>query len=555
MAERLSRHAQGLGPGPWAVWISSPSASLGEALATLVCSRLAQSHLGPFPIQAKNAEEAERLSREAGARALLRIRLTVKREQLRAAADALGTRVNFWSGQTPTRPELPAAAFAEEVAVDEAMRPFLETALPRQEPPSEALKPRKGGTLRVAFAKGAGQTASALTDLAHRSLFSAALCHLKTAPEGLQLIPAAAAVRRTDASSIQLVFSPKVSPSAALAWLSDWQRRIASNDEAITSLLRHWDGTFSLSAGQSEGGPVATLKLSAPWPDWEKAACHPALWFPKFEGGAFAYAPASAEKRKQMSAWAGAPFLDAVVPTWASERRATSLLSQKRVDVTLGEGPAPADAPHLFATYLRYSSDRMGPSFAAHADAHLRREDLAHHFAAPPAQPLFGLLPDGPMPQAKSAPPAAPTKSSATLYYDSASGDERRMAERIALKLKEGGLSIVLEGVSPDEKEWRSKSGDFDLMLTSALLSPAPPVALAQLFRLAGVDLHSLDALASLDGEAERYAAARQLAAETKLPLIPLVSQGLSVRTAPGLAGPSLDAQGLPLWSDIFQTE
>lgn len=103
--------------GPIGVYVEGSPAPASRAIASLVIAALAQKKLGPTPVEAKDATEAERLAREQGLRTLLRLTVSFEAPRLTVRGDALSTWVNFWSGQTPTRTG-PAAVIAAAVDAD-----------------------------------------------------------------------------------------------------------------------------------------------------------------------------------------------------------------------------------------------------------------------------------------------------------------------------------------------------------------------------------------------------------------------------------------------------
>lgn len=108
--------ARGFAP-PVGVFVEAPSAPLARVLTSLVSARLAARRLAPVAIEAPSAAAAEEVARARGAASVLRLALQVEGSRLTARGDALGTRVNFWSGSVPTRSG-PAAALAAAVDVD-----------------------------------------------------------------------------------------------------------------------------------------------------------------------------------------------------------------------------------------------------------------------------------------------------------------------------------------------------------------------------------------------------------------------------------------------------
>ncbi|MDC0709325.1 VCBS repeat-containing protein [Stigmatella sp. ncwal1] len=103
---------------PVAIHLSGSSPEMRRALGTLLASRLATLELGPVVLESSTPEAAEELAREKGARALVRLTLSLEEGALHARGDVLGTWVNFWSGRTPSRPPGPAAAVTQAVEAD-----------------------------------------------------------------------------------------------------------------------------------------------------------------------------------------------------------------------------------------------------------------------------------------------------------------------------------------------------------------------------------------------------------------------------------------------------
>ncbi len=119
LAQKVATLAQEQAPeAPVGVWVRADVPEAARALTTLLSAELAERKLGPVPIEAPSAQAAEKAAREAGARALVRLDLTLESGLLRARGDLLGTWVNFWSGATPTRPPGPAAAIEISTEAD-----------------------------------------------------------------------------------------------------------------------------------------------------------------------------------------------------------------------------------------------------------------------------------------------------------------------------------------------------------------------------------------------------------------------------------------------------
>lgn len=103
--------------GPMGVYVEGSPAPMSRAVGSVVMASLAGKQLAPVPVTARDATEAERLAREQGLRALVRLTVALEAPKLVVRGDALSTWVNFWSGATPTRTG-PAAAIATAVDAD-----------------------------------------------------------------------------------------------------------------------------------------------------------------------------------------------------------------------------------------------------------------------------------------------------------------------------------------------------------------------------------------------------------------------------------------------------
>lgn len=118
VADDVTRAVSSAGfEGPIGVYVEGAPAPLARATVSLVSAALAQKRLAPVPVTARDATEAERLAREQGLRALVRLTLALEAPKLVVRGDALSTWVNFWSGATPTRTG-PATAIASAVDAD-----------------------------------------------------------------------------------------------------------------------------------------------------------------------------------------------------------------------------------------------------------------------------------------------------------------------------------------------------------------------------------------------------------------------------------------------------
>ena len=102
---------------PVAVHVEAPSPSLANAVASALAAELSRRGL-PAVVLLGSEANAEGAARARDLRTLVRLSVSLEGSALQARGDALGTWVNFWSGQTPTRPAF-SAALAQHVDADE----------------------------------------------------------------------------------------------------------------------------------------------------------------------------------------------------------------------------------------------------------------------------------------------------------------------------------------------------------------------------------------------------------------------------------------------------
>ncbi|WNG56070.1 VCBS repeat-containing protein [Archangium gephyra] len=137
LAQAVATDVRAMKPeAPVALHLSGGAPELRRAFGTLLASRLASAGLAPVVLEAPSPEAAESLAREQGARALVRLGLSVEAGELRARGDAFGTWVNFWSGRTATRAPSPAAAIAQAVEADAAALALAAVEPPRTPTPT-----------------------------------------------------------------------------------------------------------------------------------------------------------------------------------------------------------------------------------------------------------------------------------------------------------------------------------------------------------------------------------------------------------------------------------
>lgn len=417
-------------------------------------------------------------------------------------------------------------------------------------PAHAASRPAYGGTLALAHTGPGAPADPALADTpaqaSLRALTSSGLCRLE-ASGALQPVLALRMVRtRPQLLEVQLASSAQASAFArALS-------RLAGSDapSPYRALLHPLQGEGRRLGSVGAGLPLA---LAYPWPDLERALCHPALGAPEAPGPFVAGGAGGASARTRHPE--GRPFLDAVAAASVEERELARRLAQGEAQLTLG-GSAPAGGAALHATYLAFAPRRVPAQLRQAVESVLDRADLLRLFVRGPAQPMSALLPPAllppPAPQARPSAPAHAGGRRVGLLYDAGLEDQRAVAERLQVKLHERGYAVALQPASRAALRARWASGDFELMLHAVLLPPVPSLALAVALEtggrrdLLGVELPRLGALAD---PAARDARAREraLALAPSVPLIPLYAQGLALRAAPDVAGLAWDAQGLAL--------
>ncbi|MFZ5471354.1 MAG: peptide ABC transporter substrate-binding protein [Myxococcota bacterium] len=317
------------------------------------------------------------------------------------------------------------------------------------------------------------------------------------------------------------------------------------------------------------------LHLAFPWPDLERSLCHPTLAIldenRRVRGhhlgdGPFVHTTSGGDYLANARFPRGRPFADTLRVTFTDERGASRLLTLDQAHVVLGatgERSVPT-GPALYATYLAFRHEKVGPAFRDAVESTIDRADLTRYFVRAPAVPMLRLLPPALMPQepltrAVPRPPPGALRE-VTLLFDQSASDQRAVAERLQVKLHDRGFKVALRALSRRELRARWSKGDFDLMLHSLLLPPAPAPALAIVLDAAGrkdlLPIH-LPTLGAIPETAVRDERALALAQELlpKLELVPLYAQGLPVAVSPKLQGLTFDAQGLPMLDDAFLVE
>lgn len=436
-----------------------------------------------------------------------------------------------------------------------------------------------GGTLRAAVAGEWEQRdpllADSPQDAAMLALVARPVCQLDPNRGVMPML--AQELVRDGATSLRITLRPGLraadarGPLTAQQVAHSWMRAHQSETQSpYRALLFPLRGEGRYLAPSSTN--TLPLTLAFPWPDLEKSLCHPALTVVHTnaqrvpQSGIGPYLPTRAPG-VFMANWnhpGGRSYVDRLSVTSGDLRAVQRVLQLGDAEVGLGAAQEGmnvlAAPPALFATWLAFKPERTGPAFRASVERLIDRGDLTRIFVRSPSTAMSSLLPPALMPQAPA--PQATTRGSApghelTLLYDVTLADQKAVAERIQVKLHDGGYKVVLRGVSRKALRAAWASGRFDLMLHALLLPPSTGPALAVALDAAGRhDLlgRELPAIGALTDEKARDAKARERAHALlpDLPLIPLYAQTLRVSVAPGVEGLSFDGHGVPLLDGAF---
>lgn len=417
-----------------------------------------------------------------------------------------------------------------------------------------------GGTLRLAHPGPAEPGTPALADTPTEatllSLVSRAVCRAGADGEALPALARELSRPTPQVVRVELP-TPALASAVARAWMGLAGSEAPSPYRALLYPVR------GEARRLTPNGATLELPLSFPWPDMERALCHPALAPPTSGAhlGPFsASGPGVLEARPTYPE--GRPYLDRLLVTATDERGLARLWTSQQVQVELGTPPESGgvSTPALYATYLAYAPRRVPADFRQAFESAVDREDLTRLFVRAPAVPMPHLLPPALLqqpPRPRPSTPAARASKRVTLLYDASLEDQRAVAERIQVRLHERGYTVALEPRTRAELRARWADGDFELMLHALLLPPAPGPALAVVLDAArrkdllGVELPLIGAQADAAARDAR-ARERALALAPSVPLLPLYAQGLAMRVAPEVGGLTVDAQGLPVLDGAF---
>jgi hypothetical protein len=430
-----------------------------------------------------------------------------------------------------------------------------------------------GGELRLAHTGPAEPAEPALSDTPTEAtllgLLTQPACRL--GPDGQPTPALALELSRPSPQVVRLTLpSPAHASALARAWVRLTRGEVPSPYRALLFPLRAEGRQLAAT------GDALELTLSFPWPDLERALCHPALAPPRAPTLPLApFAPTSTPGTLEARpGWPrGRPYVDKLLLTATHERGLYRLWNAHETQVTLGllaeptlgafrppPGASPLTGPALYATYLAWTPRRVPADFRQAVESVLSREDLARDFVSGPAVPMPHLLPPALLSQAPGARPAKPPVQpgrKVTLLYEADSKDQRAVAERLQLQLNERGYVVALTPLPRAELRARQARGDYELMLHALLLPPVPGPALAVVLEAAGrgdllgVELARIGGLADAAARDTR-ARERAVALAASVPMLPLYTQGVVLHAAPEVGGLVLDAQGLPLLDAAF---
>jgi MarR-like DNA-binding transcriptional regulator SgrR of sgrS sRNA len=418
-----------------------------------------------------------------------------------------------------------------------------------------------GGTLRFAVAHRIEESDPFLADTpweaAILSLQARSICELTATfssqnPTVLR-VSLPPSLRRHDGA-------PLTAREVAQSWLRAITGEVPSPYRAHFAALKNDRERPSIAA---VGANELLLSLDFPWPDLESSLCHPALALVDGKGsGIGPFEPTKAAGTLLHNSWypRGGPFVDRVLYLSASERALSRKIELGQIDVALNHAGPGALAGGLFTTYLLFNPARAGPNFRAAFEAAIDKSDLARFFAAPPAEPVHALFPNAidAEPTPEPAPTAVPPSSAELmLLYDSTLEDQRRVAERIQVKLHRSGYRIALRPVARRTLRQRWAKRDFDLLLMSVMLPPRPAAALAVVLELASEPERmraELPPLGLVSEASARAAKAKERAKvlASQLPLIGLYAQAMRLYIKPNVEALVPDAYGLPQLDDAF---
>lgn len=417
---------------------------------------------------------------------------------------------------------------------------------------SAASRARYGGTLKIAASAKATETEPVLADTPLEatlvSLINRPLCRLERSGAVSWLL--VSELTHASATSLRLTLRP------SLVRATGTELSAADVASGLTHLATSSSPYRALLA-PLKAASATELTLAFPFPDFERALCHPAL-APRGVGP-FRFVNAQSSTANVFFP-EGRPYADALAIVSTDARAAERALQQHKANLALGLGAAADEGNLLYATFLSFNAAKVGPDFRAAFESAVERSDLTRFFVHPPAAPMPQLLPPvlatgmaEPPRLPRPAPLAMPREL--VLAYDAAVEDHRAVAERLQVKLHSLGYRIALKALT--RSALRSDGAGHDLALQSVLVPPVPTLAIALALELGGrhdqlpAQLAVLGAIAEEKGRAR---AAQALAERIwlELPLIPLYAQGLGLQSSAQVQNLKTDAFGLPLLDAVF---
>jgi peptide/nickel transport system substrate-binding protein len=357
---------------------------------------------------------------------------------------------------------------------------------------------------------------------------------------------------------------------------------LAATDLAasLARLLREgsnaWVALPILGGDAYQAGKAATLAgvqvlserellvtLAFPMPEWPRALAAPAAAVVSGRGagaGPFALQALDAAGARLVANpyhWRGRPYADRLVFTAGDARAAARAFPRGELDLALRPEPVPsAAAPAGTATLLSTVAVVNGRRLGAGAQrvrnvlGALDRAELGRQYARGPSAPLESLVPLPLLAVAPPAHPAAPADAGApaarVVLLTAADGpDQRAVAERIQVKLFDGGVKAAVEQEPLARFAARLAAEDFDVALVPVQVQGlAPSLAAGELALATRGPAASRRALAELAGLDPVRAASRAEALARALDLVPLFSTGLTASPGPELQGLELRPDG-----------
>lgn len=348
---------------------------------------------------------------------------------------------------------------------------------------------------------------------------------------------------------------------------------------SLARLLREgqhaWVSLPILGADAYQAGKAATLAgvqilsdrellvtLAFPMPEWPRALAAPAsaVVSPRAAGaGPFALVgldAGGARLAANPNHWRGRPFADRLTFTVGDSRAAARALARGEAELALRPeavaGAAPTPTSPLLCTVAVVNGRRLGAGAqrVRNVLAALDRTELGRQYARGPSAPLDGLIPSPllPLPPAARPGPAAdagPPAARIVLLAAADGPDQRAVAERIQVKLFDGGVKAGVDQEPVARFAARLAAEDFDVALVPVQVQAlAPALAAGELALAARGPAAGRRAIAELAGLELARAAPRAEALARTLDLVPLFSTGLHASGGAELHGLRVRADG-----------